>query len=697
MRAGRRLIFALISLALGILTFVLSNPLPPVHQGYERLHWAALKGFTERPNENALPSQAAYPEGIISWDTAGASNSKRRAESEPFILRGPLVELEVSGLLALSDSLRPTVALVATDGKVLADFALPLPGAPFAAADWSSERFAIDASYVGKEAKFIFRSQPNPAPGAWFALRERVDFYSLPRFQESPISFPSRGFYLLALFFLLSSVCFLFSLDLKSLGHLSIFSLFLLGTAFVQLRTTSYFYWDEWHVLERFKNLGVPGVVYTHNEHFLPLFFSWLFLEAKIFANHYLAFILVSAALHALNGVLLCSLLTRLGSTYRFVKEASFLLSSLFVLNSLQAETLQWAFEQSILLFQLCTFIAFLSAHSFLESGNKRALGVAVMSALFAPLFFGNGFSLPLQLAVVLGILQILPSYFRSRALGRQMGKRFLFLLGLMAVGAIVAALLYKAFKENSGGHGVDRVHPLGHLAEVAEYLWVGTQYGSILRGFALFPALGPESTLEALALIGIKSLHPFMLLANAGFVFSLLLLFLGARGESSKWEVFRYWLAGQLLLFACFILPSLGRFENGAGQSLSLRYHYSTLVAVSIIALPAASFLFGCAFERKFRRSLGAMFFLILAVHFCVSKNFDYFTRQGFEHRLFVEQLTSWRSQLKTLPEGTSYEATGTSLSGMHPANRPTITPGRHPNDLYEVLHWLNPTTYPK
>lgn len=698
--AKTRALVVCCTLLLGLLVFYLGNPSLPKHLGYTKLSWAELKGFTETPTTEALPTQAPYAEGVIAWEKIGATETKRRAESALFTILGPEIELEVAGSLAAGKGLQPTVALVDSQGKTLADFSLPLPETAFAPADWAAQRFRIDSQAVGREAKFIFRTPHNPAPAAWFALRERVDFFSAGGKSVSTLAFPSTGFYCLVLILVLLFVLSLSLLDLGALSARALFGLFFIAGLLVQFRTAPYFYWDEWHVLERFKNLGLPGVVYTHNEHFLPIFFAWFFSQAKLFGNHYLAFLLVSAALHALNAVLLVNLLRRLGRLFPHVKEFSVLLALIFVLSSLHAETLQWAFEQSILLSQCFTLTSMILAFDFFTMGNLWRAVLAGASGLLAPLCFGNGFSLALQLSVLL-VVGNLPEHFKNRALLKTHLQRIAGLLGFLAIFTLGAVLLYKTHTESTG-HGVERAHAAGHLAEVAEYLWVGTQFGSILRGLGIFPALGPESALEALASLGIRVEHPFLFLANIGFLCSLLVLVLGALWSKRTRASVQLWLTGQLLLAVCFLLPALGRWELGAGQSLSLRYHYSALLGLLIMCIPLASACYGFAASARplLRGAVMSVFLLLIGVHFVVGRNFEYFTKQGYEHRLFVSELTSWKKQLRTLSStqpNVDYEASGTALSGMHPANRGTITPGRHPNDIYAVLHWLNAREYPE
>ena len=86
------------------------------------------------------------------------------------------------------------------------------------------------------------------------------------------------------------------------------------------------------------------------------------------------------------------------------------------------------------------------------------------------------------------------------------------------------------------------------------------------------------------------------------------------------------------------------------------------------------------------------------IAAHLVLGVRFNYFTEKGIANRQFVAQLKDWNTLLREETGGkpVAYEGTGTKLAGKYPKLLDTVTPGRHPDDIYLTLHRLNPKRYP-
>ena len=73
--------------------------------------------------------------------------------------------------------------------------------------------------------------------------------------------------------------------------------------------------------------------------------------------------------------------------------------------------------------------------------------------------------------------------------------------------------------------------------------------------------------------------------------------------------------------------------------------------------------------------------------------RQFTYFTDLGRRHRMYLAELGAWGQQLderRTTAPQTTYEASGSPVQGMQPTHLETVTPGRHPEEIYKTLRWL-------
>ena len=259
---------------------------------------------------------------------------------------------------------------------------------------------------------------------------------------------------------------------------------------------------------------------------------------------------------------------------------------------------------------------------------------------------------------------------------------------------------------DNSSAQKTESRIDTGKLIRIWDYLYVGSQTGCILRGLGFFPPLQMEAAPKLFKLWGKEEPRANYLLAHIGLGISLLVLLFGVLLHTEKSWAFRCFLAGEAIIFISLALPALGRAQLGEDQSLSLRYHYSTFVGLTMMMLPLISGIFRIVEERhtsKVKRSvvfiLGELFLCyFLTAQLFVGRRFEYFTEKGYEHRVYIQQLADWNKRLKALSpdKPLPYEATASDLQGLFPIHLETITPGKHPDEIYKVLHWLNEEKYP-
>lgn len=242
-------------------------------------------------------------------------------------------------------------------------------------------------------------------------------------------------------------------------------------------------------------------------------------------------------------------------------------------------------------------------------------------------------------------------------------------------------------------GSGIDNARPFEDLQKLFDYLLVGTQLGGVLRGLGLFPFFA--NTDPASLLTGPDRPEP--LLATWGFLASLALLTYSL-WKRPRGEAFRIWSLGQLIIITSMLLPAFGRWQYGMEQSLSLRYHYATIVGLAILLFPllAGSALSTNIQKRRAAPTLGAaLLILYFAVQLKAGNNY-LVTPFGPTHRAYAAQLRDWNINLRALGAVTSYEAAGTALEGQHPLHPHSFTSQRHPDEVYRALNWLDPERYP-
>jgi len=692
---------------LSLLLYQLStSSFAPYFSGFGGLRWRTTNSCRSADAPPVLP---AYQRSAGDF-SGSSSESITICVSEAFSLLGPVLEIEYASQSENIHS-RLVAQLHDESGALLDEKILSPSPLDSQLPNWSTAMLTPGARHSGAAATITVRhSVPGNRHGTWFAVRDRVNFYHPARWHDfTPLGTPGMqlALCLLAGFFLfIWAKRSLFESPLSA-GRFGLM-LFVFGCA-VHFRAELYFFWDEWHVLERFSKLGFPGVLYTHNEHFLPFFFSLYFVEAKLLGEHYLLYLTVSAALHAFNAFLVSLLLERLSGSGGNSRPAARLLGLLYLLSALHAEVLHWAFEQSILCAQALVLLALLNGLAAVEEGSFRKAVFAAIFAGLAPFFFGNGFAAVIQLPLLLGLSMPLSRARQSPhsvfALLQERIRRGFVTMVLVLLALVVPALLYYRFRDGVGT-SVMQARPFANPLVLFQYLGVGSQLGTVLRGIGLFPSLDMESPTRFVHAVfpwlpvRLRVMFPSFIFAYLGLAVSLFCLGLSMCAKT-RCRNFSLWLLGQLLIISAMLLPAFGRWQLGIDQSLSLRYHSQAALGLCIMVLPALLVLLTWRSDTgrmlrplcKFCSVLiQALCVLHISAQLYLAQQFKYFTKDAVAHRVFAQQVRDWRQQLKAAAPSVflPYEAPGTPLGGLQPRFPFTITLARHPDEIYRVLEWL-------
>lgn len=450
----------------------------------------------------------------------------------------------------------------------------------------------------------------------------------------------------------LLGLCWLLVSKKKPWG-LSDFLVLFLVALLVQFRVDNFFYWDTWHLIDRFRLEGFGQIFTTHNEHFLPLGFAFLWAEFKLLGDFYLGYQLVSLFLHTLNSWFLYLVVKGLffNKNGQYPIETLARVSGLgFSLSALHAEALQWEFEQTLLLSFLFCLLSILGGLRFLKSGSFHQALLAGFFALLAPLCFGNGFIV----ALLMGLLVLF-----SLCINQTSFKQGFILLATVAVFMALPVGFYLAsLMDGSAGDGKG-VSLAYRTKYAAKYLLFGSQLGTVFRGLGLYPGLEFGSANALFGGIAEDSRYtsvnnfsdPENICMWLGCLSSLLLLGLSLLSRSLKKLNFFLIVLGQAWIIAAFLLPAWNRFDHGHGQALSLRYQYMALPGLFLSLAPLILwFSSSKKNSEKTKANLGFLtaFFFIIA-QLWQGTQFSYFTAPGRENRTYIEALS--RGEIEKVP----------------------------------------------
>jgi len=466
-------------------------------------------------------------------------------------------------------------------------------------------------------------------------------------------------------------------LSLSFLATLSNAGFFLLLTLLAFLfhyRSGLFYHWDEWNALDRFVAQGFDAAFLSHNEHFLPLFFITYFSQISIVGLNYWALIVVSLLLHSFNALLLSIFLTRLADAVESFKTshtqiAARLIAALYLISALHSETLQWAFEQSLVLRQIASIVSLLAALSYLKHGKASALAISLVMTLLAPFLFGSGLLLPVEMLLLVAFLYIASTsldisfYSRSRKL----------LFSSFAL--LIPVLLIYYLNRKGAGHTVDDMKLQGGLLQIFSYIFCASQFGTVLRGVGFYPSLELDAASNFLPLFIRARISAEIFFSLSGTAISIALLLLYRRSEHRRRNV-SLWLFGQCWILLSFILPALGRWQYGLIQSLSLRYQYTALVGLALVAMPLVLEFLEHIWQNPKRKQWQRFGFIYLAYH-CglaaiLAYHFIYYTEKGSQNKQYIHQLLN--------------SAPNSDPTLIHFPE--SLAPGIHPLRIREIAH---------
>lgn len=474
------------------------------------------------------------------------------------------------------------------------------------------------------------------------------------------------------------------------------FLLLLPMTALIWNRPTLYFYWDEWHVIDRFLHSGFQTALTSHNEHYIPLFFFFYFLELLIFGDHYFLFLVVSFALHLITALLLCRFLKLLLAPMQIPSVVYLVMSLLFLTNSLHGEVMGWAFVQCVILCQIASLVALIACLEYLAQGKIRYLIYAGLASSAAPLFFASGFGLSLQVSAVVLFAGVVGKGFTS---GRW--KRSAVVLGITIPAQVISFLLYRCHQGGTG-HGIESANPFSNLEALWKYVFVGTQFGTVLRGSGAAPILEFDAKRDALPMIASilpSGTEPEMVYAYLGFALSLVLLVAYCVDRPKRMTWCSLWLLGQILISIALFLPALGRWQAGLGQALSLRYQYAASVGLMVMLLPLVIWLSTkSSTKSSLIKSRIACICLCayFTIHLFVGPGYQYFSKKGEANLNYIVALHQW-GQSKFQQESKRRLQERPENLQKKPKIPETLTPAKRTREIYGMLHWMNPKEYPE
>ncbi len=497
----------------------------------------------------------------------------------------------------------------------------------------------------------------------------------------------------------------------------------------VYFRREVFYHWDDYDVLAHFAKTGLPGVVYTHNEHFMPLFFLLYYAEIKLFGISYGGLVAVSTLIHAITAFVIYRFMHLLMRESENADYPARVLALLWMLSGVHIEVLNWPFTQQGMTSEILVILGMCAAVKFLRGGSLKFFAAVPAIAVAAPLCFGNGLRLPLALSAV--VLFELLEWRRQKSLktestaGSFIPIEFASLIkrsfAVLLLCAVTSAGMYLVYKNQANaaslatGTGVPISQLLADSGKSLGYIFVGTQLGTVLRGLSLCPSLHLEVAMDNAPKWLSDIATPEGGFAIFGAILSLFLLY-----QLSKRGFARYWVLGQLIMITSFALPSMARWKIGMFQSLAMRYQYHAMLGLAVLLLPLFIALFqknelerpepeehnlgakGSASRSRWGvRVLACWIFAFLVTQLYLSSNFDYFTSRGRQNRLYITKLREYKEG-QAIIAAAPKDKEGKPLIDIKPLRtklpkRPDgLSPWMGPEEVYPVLNYLDPKRFP-
>jgi hypothetical protein len=523
----------LFSLLLSIAYFLFVYETIAEYSSFETLKW------TDEPG--CLSFEPGFIDGtssVLKFDFNTGHSESLRCSSEPFHVSSSVLRIHYS-----HSNVRDPVIWLVQNGVPISEFRLESSDTSI----WSILTLDLPHLEVGKEFAIMVAGEGGGE--SVFYIRNRMEFLSRNPsslhlgFQELSHTTIQKSLILgTSLFFLLLYIA---KSSFVSTG--TYFILLFFSSVLFFFSKSPFYYFDEWHVLQRFAETGFSGIWSSHNEHFLPIFFAWYYMVTSVFGEYYEALLFLSLVLHALHGIVILMLMQE----FAFSRKVSQIIIYLYSLSALHLEVLEWAFEQSIILCSIFGLLGIIFGSKYLRTGKFRYIFLSAFLCSCAPLIFGNGFTwIPVSLILLCSSILLLDeSAIRTKLIRLcKLG----FLQCVLVLPAVYMYLQNKASNAPSDSRGAPFVLLLEKFDQVINYIIVGSGVGTVLRGLSVYPNLSLSSLKEVLS-----STKPFLVP-----YLDRLLLF-------SKSFEFHMGLAGYILLFIIFLCSLKKEYIKRASFSL--------------------------------------------------------------------------------------------------------------------------------
>jgi hypothetical protein len=471
----------------------------------------------------------------------------------------------------------------------------------------------------------------------WIALRNRVNeyktnlsMYKFRRFFRDTL--PGQTFKIS------SAICL--SLLLLCLLNVTrtqqVAFIYLLPIAW-HLNTRTYFFGDDFMYFEQFNKGWLHSIFYRHNEHVLPVFSSFFKIQFSVFGDWYRPYSLVSLLLLSVVTHTLYCVFEDLTKLFKLNVLLAPLLSLLFLLSGLHSETVQWLTCQSTLLSLLFRLFCYYFILRYLRQEEKRHLFYAAISALLCPLSFAGGFTLPIEVAL---LLYALPLHEGKR-------NKTVLLLGVGIIGLAVAlAAVPYILLMDTPGTGLRVAQASAPSATTAfRYVAFGGYFGTVVRGTGLIPIVSISDGYKFFPTIS-SIFGSFDYFGSAlGIAITLAVYLILAKRLKAK-GLNRLFFFSQMLIILPFLISCIGRTRFGVDYSLQLRFHSVSLLGLCLAILCISSCI---SRPNKFSKIKYLLGFLALASHLysqqIIVDSMTFFTSRGPRTRSFVEQIKHWNS----------------------------------------------------
>jgi len=437
-------------------------------------------------------------------------------------------------------------------------------------------------------------------------------------------------------------------------------------------------------VLSSFRENGFGQIFVRHNEHFIPLFFLFYFLETLIFGEQYLCYQFFSVIILAANALLVASITEQIaGSAF---KTANVLMAFFYLISALHSESIQWAICQSALLGVFCLLFGMRLACKYLDEGKVQTLVFLLISSFAAPLFSAWGFLFIFTIPLLAFLFQV--------ASGKKTG-RLAKVCGACVVVLVIDLLLY-SFVEDGVGHGVQHLRFAG-LGRSLQFSLFGAQFGTLVRGLGLYPYLSFEIFENYFQS---ASAALWTAIACGGLLSIGLFVYYVKSEESRKTRLF-LWGIGQVLIIVPFLMSSMARANMGLEIALTLRYQSVSLFGLCILLIPVVD-----DFLRKWCTSKSSVFsfggfvlFVFVSLQLNFSSNIDRFSTFGHYMRRYFLALEDWNERIgrQGATSSVEFEGDGTAWQGQVPLlyggdtkDVAAFTPVVHPDILIQVRQML-------